>query len=363
MPPPTKPSEAPQDRIKVQNILREAQATLVDHWLPKSDADRLLSPVAELSETTEFVSDRRHGVAIYLADGFLAVFAVTEPVAEQWVLDKRFVLRPMLAELEGVGSFFMLSLSKKRVGLFAATADSIEEVTPAALPAGLEASLRAVTVDRGAQVHSGTTGLPGKEAGVFHGQGGKPDTEKSELHDHLVRVDHAVSSALQNRGNPPLVLAGVEYLTAMYHNVSDYPQLVDDAVVGNVDHLSAQQLLTKATPIASAERCRQRDCEATRIREHECPMASDPEQVLVAATQGKVDVLFFDRNAELFGSFYADTRTLKELHRRPQGDPADPNRDLIELAVVETLNHNGRVFSVDTDDMPVPAKMAACLRF
>ena len=37
--------------------------------------------------------------------------------------------------------------------------------------------------------------------------------------------------------------------------------------------------------------------------------------------------------------------------------------DLIEMALAETLRHRGRVCTVDAEQMPAPAKMAAGLRY
>jgi hypothetical protein len=109
---------------------------------------------------------------------------------------------------------------------------------------------------------------------------------------------------------------------------------------------------------------REREADANRIREHRRnPVATDPEQVLCAAYEGRIDTLFFDSAATLSGSFYPDTRTLKELHHAPTGEPADPSHDLIEMAVVQTLQHGGHVHSVSKEDMPAESDMAAALRY
>ncbi len=88
-----------------------------------------------------------------------------------------------------------------------------------------------------------------------------------------------------------------------------------------------------------------------------------PSKSCDAAYEGRVDTLFFDSAATLSGSFYPDTRTLKELHHAPTGDPGDPSHDLIETAVVQTLRHGGHVHSVSTGEMPAESKMAAALRY
>ena len=73
--------------------------------------------------------------------------------------------------------------------------------------------------------------------------------------------------------------------------------------------------------------------------------------------------VFFDRDAEVYGSFYADTKTMKETRQRPSGDPSEANFDLIEMAVAQTLLCRGTVYPVTRDQMPFDASMAALLRY
>ena len=198
---------------------------------------------------------------------------------------------------------------------------------------------------------------------MFHGQGGHQETEKTELSDYLRRVDQAVGRMLAERDGH-LILAGVEELTTTFHAVSDFPRLCESTIAGNVDHMNMADLREKASSLIADLRDKHRAVAVQAVREQrDNPVATDPERILCAAHQGSVDTLFFDRSAEIYGSFYADTKTMKETRQPPTGDPADANHDLIELAVAETLRHRGTVYPVATGDMPVTAKLAALLRY
>ncbi|MEM9589532.1 MAG: hypothetical protein AAGA03_19775, partial [Planctomycetota bacterium] len=109
----------------------------------------------------------------------------------------------------------------------------------------------------------------------------------------------------------------------------------------------------------------------TSTRRHQCSewlngqperVETDAEKVLTAACQGRVDELFFDIDARLYGSFCSNLWKLKQMVQPPSGDPADPSQDLIELAVVQTLRHDGRVYAVSEDQMPTTEQMVASLR-
>lgn len=362
---PQRPAEAKDDAIRISNLIRDAHSTLVQHWMPAAEADDLLKPLHQLTEDREFLAGRRHGVAIYLSADVFKVYRMSESIDDQMTIARTFCLRPMLSSLH-ISEFYILTLSKKRVAFYSATAESIAEIEDAGLPAGFQQSLIEVTADRGAQVHSSGVTKTGKQGAVFHGQGGAPDSEKEELTEYLKRVDHAVSSYLHKLTGQSgfLILAGVDSVTAIYQHISSCARLIAPTISGNVDHLTPQELHQRAMPIAKQELRREREADAHRIREHQRnPVATDPEQVLSAACQGRIDTLFFDADARISGSFDPDTRILKEHHHDPSGAPGDPSHDLIETAVVQTLRHGGHVHGVPKADMPVDSKMAAALRY
>jgi hypothetical protein len=365
LPAPERALEAKNDAIRITNLIRDAHSTLTQHWMPAAEADVFLNPLDDLSRDSKFLAGRRHGVAIYLSGDVFKVYRMSESTDERMVISRAFCLRPMLSSLH-ISTFFVLTLSKQRVSLYSATAESIAQVENVRLPTGFEQQMLDVTADRGAQLHSSGVGTAGKQAAVFHGQGGKADTEKAEITKYLRHVDEVVSACLHEQTGQSgfLIVAGVDYLTAIYEHISSCARLIGQTISGNVDHLSAEQLHEQAMPIARQELRREREADANRIREHRRnKVATDPEQVLCAAYEGRIDTLFFDSAATLSGSFYPDTRTLKELHHAPTGDPGDPSHDLIEVAVVHTLRHGGHVHRVPTKDMPAESDMAAALRY
>ncbi len=363
LPPPRRPSEARDDATRLTNVARNSLGKLAEHWMPKSEAEDFLKPLLDLAHETSFVSGRRHGVAVYLSDDVFKTYEVRRPIDENWFLGRTFRLRPMLATLDSLGMFHLLTLSKKRVALFAATSRSIREVTPEGLPESFEKSLSNVSADRGAQSHTAEKGVTGKQGAVFHGQGGAADSEKAELKEYLRQVENVVSSYLQDQPGF-LMVAGVEYLTSIYQQVNSFARLMEPTISGNMNHLSNDRLLQQALPLATEELRREREEDAVRIGEQRRgPAVTDPEQILCAAHDGRIEAMFFDDDATLHGSFDPAARTMRELHHAPSGEPGDPSHDLIETAVFQTLRHRGRVHAATTSEMPVDAKMAAALRY
>ena len=362
LPAPERPNEASQDGTRLSNLLRDTRQTLVEYWMPQSEAKSFLQPLEELCHDTRFLADRNKGVAIFRSVDTFQSYQVETLIEENCVIARRFHVRPIIAQAIQT-SFHVLTLSKNRVALLSADGDSLSEMEVPNLPSSFSLETADVTADRGAQSHSSGIATAGKQAAVFHGQGGHPDTVKTELRAYLHRVDDAVQSYMQDISNP-IVLAGVDELTSMYRDISNCSQLCETSVSGNFDHVADDVLLEKAAVVIAEERERQREAVAKCISEpRHHHVATDPEQVLCAAYEGRVDTLFFDESAELYGSFYPDTKTMQETRQRPSGDPADPSRDLIEMAVAQTLLHRGSVYPVIKGKMPVDANVAASLRY
>jgi hypothetical protein len=86
--------------------------------------------------------------------------------------------------------------------------------------------------------------------------------------------------------------------------------------------------------------------------------SADLEQTLKSACQGRIRTLFVPVNSQRWGQY---DRQLEQLivHEKPQ--PGD--RDLLDLAAMETLAHSGTVYVTPRDQMPDGGEVAALLRY
>ncbi|MEM9586160.1 MAG: hypothetical protein AAGA03_02670 [Planctomycetota bacterium] len=361
--PPSRVHDSAQDSTRITNLARQAHAALVSYWMKESDATTMLQPLTVLSSSADVSKPRSHGLAIYLDEHGVKCFRVESSVREQLFIARRFLIRPMLASLERLDRYEVLTLSENRVALYAGTPEGLTGADIGGLPPSFRQWQETLTADRGSQVHSAHAHVTGKQGAVFHGQGGTADTEAAGLDRYFRQIDQVIGSHRAQQPDSPLILAGEHRVTSLFRSISKDSSLVRSAVDGNVDRLSKEQLHDRVKDIVRGEWERRRNAQAERIREHDVPTTTDPERILVAACGGEVDTLFIDQDEELYGMFMADRGILKELRRAPVGDPADTSHDLMELAAVETLVNGGHVHSVKSDQMPVKSAMAAALRF
>lgn len=273
-------------------------------------------------------------------------------------VDERYHVKPLVALLGTNRDFWLLALSQKHVRLYHGTRERFEVVPAEGIPASLADAMRWEDYEKSSlQFHTGTTGQGGRRPAVFHGTG------ESDVKDEIVRYFRGIDKGLHEllkESNAPLVLAGVEYLLPLYHEVNTYPHLVTESLPGSPDSASDAALHTRAWGVVSALLDAERTRAAARVEEAwASPRTTpDPASIVPAAAHGRVDVLFVSNDAEWWGSYESGT---ERVTVRPQQGAGD--QDLLDLATLHTLLNGGDVYSLPAADMPKGEDAVALLRY
>jgi len=178
------------------------------------------------------------------------------------------------------------------------------------------------------------------------------DREDQSLRHFFVKLDRGVGAFLRG-SSIPLVLAGTEYELAMYRRINTYPRLVGESVRGA--GLSDQELHERGWDACARTRSEGFAKALSDFERHgnQKRLASNPRKIVEAAFAGRVDDLFFTMDAELQGVCGQNGKV--RLSQRGE--------DLVNAAALETVRQGGRAFQLSMEDMPVPEKMVAALRF
>jgi hypothetical protein len=175
----------------------------------------------------------------------------------------------------------------------------------------------------------------GDRPATYHGQGVSEDDQKTNLLRCIDQVDQGVQPLLRDE-RAPLVLAGVEYLLAIYREANTYPHLVDEGILGNPETLSAAELHRRAReivrPLFEAEEQEARDQYRALAGARDKRASSDPATVVAAAHYGRVDTLFVALDHHLWGKFDVPSNTMQVHTGRQAGDV-----DLLDLAAEQAL--------------------------
>jgi hypothetical protein len=289
-----------------------------------------------------------HGIAAFYAEDQVFAFRVEMPVAERVCVADRFLIRPLLPSVQSRDHYFVLALSQKRVRVFEGVRTDLVELEPTGVPSGLAEVLRFDDYERHIQFHSRTPASAsgkGRRPAIFHGHGGIPDVARDNLIRYFRNVDRGMRELLRDE-TAPLLLAGVDYLLPLYREVNSYPHLAEEGLHGNPDESSAHELgeavYDKVEPLLRSNL--ERDLDALRGARGTDSVSTDLREIVPAALEGRVRVLFVTPERSDWGAFDPSSGRV-DLHDDQQ--PGD--WDLTDLAAAETLLHGGIVHAVDDE--------------
>ena len=155
--------------------------------------------------------------------------------------------------MEASEPLYVLKLGGKDISLCRIEEGRLERVPLPDLPNNMEEALNYDEGERGAQAHSASNILRGKQGAVFHGQGGIPERAKQDLESFLRVVNRCVTDHLRG-DETPLVLACVDYVATIYRNVNTYPHLLSETLSGNAANQRSDQVVQRVRPLLESRR-------------------------------------------------------------------------------------------------------------
>ncbi len=352
-----------QDPIRLKNLLREAEQALEDNDLGKRDIEATLKPAYDLLDDMLLWKRQYDGLALFISDGELHYYRLPFRPDETCIVASTYFLKPLLPLFTGNGHFYILAVSQNELRLFEGTRHSVGQIDlPDDVPGNMDEALQYDDPEKELQFHTGTTGTHGSlRDGMFHGHGAGDEVEKTRIERYLNIVDKKLEKFLSDK-SAPLVLAGVDYMLSMYHQVSDYRHLMEDGVEGNAEHLHAEELRRRAWPIVEPYFGAELDRIFDQYRELRTAekATSDIEKIVPAAHYGRVDKLVVAVDSTLWGTFDSETGSV-ELHAdHTAGDGTIP---LTDFAAMQTLQNSGAVYALPKDEMPDGAVAVAVMRY
>ena len=350
------PGKAPKT---LKSLLRELNETLVKRGWSPARAEKIANAARPLVDRPEEWAREGDGAAIFICDEKTHVYGVPYSLNSEFVIAQRPFVLPLLPLLSTEGPFYLLAFSLHKVRLFEGHRDRIREIEIADVPQSLLEAVGHEYEDKSLQMRTGVTG--GQGTGMMvHGHGEGSDSEKKrEATVFLKRVDAGISSLL-TWPDAPLVLAAVDYLQAIFREVSDHPNLVREGVSGNPDQLDARELHAKAWPLAEKVFLRQVDDAKEKARELTGTekATDDLGQVLSASEAGRIDRLLVARGARAWGTFDRAERVVS-----PDDGTAEESDELLNRATAQCLGTGGMAFLVDRGELPDGSPVAAVLRY
>lgn len=361
---PTHPRDAnhEQDRIRLKNLLRQAQQSIEEQASEDAGLKTNLENARELIIDDDFWSRIGEGLALFIDSSGFSYYRLPLPFEELFMSGSRYYLKPLLPLITDNDRYYLLALSRKKPRLLLCTRFHANEVELPDLPGTLEETLGYDWDPRSLQFHTGTGeggGRGGDRAAVYHGQGAGVDDTKDDVIRYFRRVDRSLQKALPDP-QAPLVLAGVEPLPPLYRQVNGYGSLLDAVVEANPDEESDESLQRRAWEIVKPHFEQEREAAAARYNNNRGTgyATGDPRTVVPSAHFGRIDTLFVALGQQLWGRFDPEDQQVEF-----DDSPTDDSEDLLNLAALDTLRNGGTVYALEPDQLPESGPLAALLRY
>jgi len=351
------PSDRQKNEIRLKNRIADADTQLEALGLDERRRAAVLGPLVQARDAGAFwpAEPLDGGIAAYTSGEGLTRIVLPQRPRELTVVGWRYHVKPVLEAKSRIGPFSLLAISQNDVRLFAGDHDGLRLVDLAGrAPRSLEESAGHDLTEPNLQHHAGHRG---SAEAIYHTHGGGKDDVTPELKRFLREVDRAVQDLVAGR-EEPLVLAGVDFMLALYRDVSELPSILEQELHGNVEHLSASQLHQRARELVENEVARRNREAAASLGDAAGSAAAtdDPDEALLAALEGRVDEIVVAADREDWG--YVDESAHEVRHRDEL-----PREDLLDRAAVETWLHGGRVRVLPAEDMPGGRLVCASLRY
>lgn len=350
-----------QNPVRFKQLLRKAEAELYNLGLRKEEVETFLKPGTALVGETRFWQNQSQGLVLFIYKEGMEYFRLPVDFKESMTISNKVYIKPLLPLFSGNGQFHILALSKNENRLFRCTRQNIIEIELKDAPK----SMKDMQVDddpRTRLLLRTSNPISVNKIGdskVSQGQANQNDYEQNELTRYFRAID---KSLLNIDNNIPLVLAGVEYLIPIYREKSNYLNIVDEFIKGNPETLSAEELHKKAWeivgPIFADEQKTAKEMYDQYFGQKNELYLNTIDEIIPAAYDGKVEFLFLDNTIDKWGIFNHHNNKI-EFHENENIN----NEDLMEYVSLLTLSRGGKVFALDSKEIPNEENIAAVLRY
>jgi hypothetical protein len=348
-----------QIRPQLNSAIREVEKRLTEAKIGADTARMLTEPIRELAATIETEGDWGIGMLLYRSSETFRCVLMRELSKEFVTVGNCFQIRPLLGLLSHEQRWYLLALSQKHVRLFDCTHARASDIQlPVKMPRSLEAWLNNRIPDHVLDNRSSAGHGDGSMKGVVFGTNADHEKHPEYLAHFFKEVEQSVHAVVNNK-DIPLVLAAVEQEVAIYRRVNTYPRLMQQAIHGSPDGLTARELHRRAVEILGQTFSAPLIKARTELEDYRgTHLASfNLLEILRRAYEGRVSRLMLRQDAEQRGVWDEETQQLQT------GVGFGREEDLLNLAALATLSHRGEAFGLEASGMPDGVDATAVLRF
>lgn len=320
-----------KDQLIFKNFIDQADHYLKEQNMRLSDRKSLLEPAVKLLNNSMFWTYQSVGLVVYLASEWYRIYQLPIAVGESAQIEQAFNVKPLLRYFDTNSRFFLLTLDQRGCKLYEGSIDGLVEQQVDGFDEALEGK-EFVVAEKQLQFHNAKVD---RGNALYHGHC-ESEQHKTRILEYFQKIDRKLNKFLRNN-QTPLILGGVDYLHAIYHEVNTYSNLCGESIIGNTNKMDNDVLHRKALsamePVFLAER------EAAQIRYYDAQRvgrtSADIKECLQAAKDKRIDSLLI---CDTYNpSRYFQNTNSQIITSRSEGD-------MVGRIAVETLSNGGKLF-------------------
>lgn len=344
------------DAIILKNQLKEVRTKLEERGMSSEVISGFVKPIDDLITDSNFWRNQSDGLCIFLSDSDFRYYTLPIRFEEYNYVSTEYYLKPLIPLLTDDGRFYLLTLGKENIMLYACTKHGLAEIeVDDKIPSRLE---DVVGYDYEQSSLQFRTQQGNKGAGSFHGHQDLDSTEKVELREFFRAVDKGISGILNEKQTAPLVVCSLDEHFAIYKKVNSYKNLFSSNIsrspsqkdIGLI-HREAWDLLQ---PYFDDDQQKIADKFAADFEKGKS--SAELKDIFSATFAGKVDTLLIEKGADVFGTYDPTTGELQvdEAHH-------SPNVSLTNLLAMKVMSSGGQVYLLDKEKMPLNTSVVNAL--
>lgn len=334
-----------KDALLLKNELKDIKRKLALRGLDQTGLDEWVKPIQNLVEDTEFWSHQAGGLALFISDNLFKKYELDIIFEPYNYVSTEFYIKPLFSALASNEDFFLLTLELEEVRLHKSSEAGLQEINIAEMvPSGLQEVVGSDYEEKSLQFKSQKQGHGNS---VFYGHG-EGDDKKLEINKYLRAVDKGLAKLLKNE-KVPVVVAGADYLCAIYRELTSLDNLNDHHISGSPKLMGLQSLHKSALNLLQPyfNKTKKEKTEAYRQFQGTPKTANSIDYIVPAAISGKIDTLFILKNQDVFGMY---DEVSNKVEYKEGAELAEVS--LFNLAAKKAFLHGANVYMVDKDEMP-----------
>lgn len=338
-----------EDTLALKNQLKEVKNKLAKKGLHADIANKITAPVQELIDNTSFWREQSDGLAIFIANGFSKIYTLPVYFKEFNYISNSFYLKPLMPMFVGDGNFYLLMLERSNVKLYECSQHSFTEIViDDLIPATKQDRVGFDYEQKNLQFR---TGQAGTGQAMYHGQEAATGKRKNEIKKYLRAINDGLAPLFRDE-NMPLLIAAQRPLFDTYKEVNTYPNLMEENLnvnFGDTNIFEAHELAWEMmAPVFDQKR---RDKIALFLEvQGTGKTAIGIDKIIPSAIDGKVDTLFCENKADIFGNYKEESNVIIVT----QSEEDDNTISLMNVAAIKTFLNGGEVYLLDKEEMPNP---------